>query len=200
MPLGNELVPAGQGRAGVTVPVRAGLSLQRVPKVTTSRSVLECCLGGVFQDGCFPSCSCSGILRGCDLCEPPSPRLGFSFTEGGWGRAENQELRTFILKSMLSAAMQGCSQCPVPAVLGWVSCRSVWCASFGGLVVRILLGQLEFLWLFLALTCKILCGSYNLFQTLHSSSSSGCISEAFCLSWYLQGPWLRLLLLQSCCQ
>lgn len=134
-----SLFPAGQGRAGVTVPVRAGLLLQTVPKVTSSHGVLECCLGGVFQDGCFPSCSCSGILRGCDLrgstgrATFPSPGVQLY-----WGRAKNQELRTFISEIHVDCSHAG--MLPVPAVLGWVSCRSVWCACFGGLVVRTLLG------------------------------------------------------------
>lgn len=62
--------PAGQGWAlGATVPVRAELLVESLSKVTSSHSMLDCCLDGVFQDGSLPPGCCSDILRGCDPCE-----------------------------------------------------------------------------------------------------------------------------------
>lgn len=107
---------------GATVPVRAGLLVESVSKVTSSHSLLDCCLDGVFQDGCFPSGSCSDILRGCDLCEQyRQSHLPLAWSsallQGYWVRTKNQELKIHVVCSH-TATPQGCSQCPVTAVLG----------------------------------------------------------------------------------
>lgn len=94
--------------------------------------------------------------------EPPSPCLEFSFTEGDWGRIKNQELQTFISEICVvcshAAPPQGCSQCPVPAVLGVFGDQSLawdkW--TFGGCF-----------WLCLARPCVDCIISFRVFIPLH---------------------------------